>query len=183
MADDPVSVRRATADDAAAMARVQAQSWQVAYRGIVADEIIARVVENERTLSERLRAGLGDPNGRRTGGVGVRGEAIVGMAIAGPSRDAAAGDEVAELYAIYLDPDMIGTGIGRDLLQAVVADLRRLRFIEATLWVLTANPRARRFYARAGWRLDGATKRAEAPGGVLDVVRYRLPLDPGQSRG
>ncbi|TMD25492.1 MAG: GNAT family N-acetyltransferase, partial [Chloroflexi bacterium] len=46
----------------------------------------------------------------------------------------------------------------------------------AILWVFAANDRARRFYERAGWRLDGGTRTWEASGAALPVVRYRLDL-------
>ena len=47
-----------------------------------------------------------------------------------------------------------------------------------TLWVLTSNDRARRFYSRHGWQLDGATKVVELDGVTLSEVRYKRELDP-----
>jgi RimJ/RimL family protein N-acetyltransferase len=47
---------------------------------------------------------------------------------------------------------------------------------EVTLWVLEDNPRARQFYERAGWTIDGGRK-AEARWGVrAPEVRYRKRL-------
>ena len=49
----------------------------------------------------------------------------------------------------------------------------RTEYSESTLWVLEDNPRAREFYERAGWAVDGARK-AEARWGVrAPEVRYR----------
>ena len=47
-----------------------------------------------------------------------------------------------------------------------------------TLWVMTSNDRARRFYSRHGWQPDGATKIVELDGVTLSEVRYKRVLDP-----
>jgi ribosomal protein S18 acetylase RimI-like enzyme len=172
----PPTIRRATPEDAAAIARIQVRSWQAAYRGLIPDEIIARVVDQETSRAERLRKLLADPDNEHRGWVATRQQAVVGMAIAGPSRDPDAGDGTGEVQAIYLDPGFTGVGIGRELFQHVVTDLRDRGFQEATLWVLEANARAQRFYEAAGWHLDGTTKDDERPDGTLHEVRYRRRL-------
>ncbi len=53
------------------------------------------------------------------------------------------------LEQLYLEPEAIGTGAGRALLQAV----QELRPEGLSLWVFARNDRARRFYERAGFRL------------------------------
>ena len=55
-------------------------------------------------------------------------------------------------------------------------DYLRGEFSEAILWVLQDNPRARRFYERHGWTLDGASKRSRHLGVDVDEVRYRIRL-------
>jgi RimJ/RimL family protein N-acetyltransferase len=62
------------------------------------------------------------------------------------------------VYAIYVDPDRWSTGTGRALMDTAVAHLHDAGFVEIRLWVLDDNPRARRFYERAGFRADGVTK-------------------------
>jgi len=54
---------------------------------------------------------------------------------------------------------------------------------EATcrLWVLEENHRARRFYERRGWRLDGRRKDARFPP-FPPAVGYTLPLNSGAER-
>lgn len=175
MTDFPAIFRRATAEDAVAVARLHARSWQATYRGLVPDEIIARVVREEATRAERFRELFADPDDERRGWVTTHQEAVVGMAISGPSHDPDASDRTGEIEAIYLEPEFIGRGIGRSLLAHVANDLRDQGFEEATLWVLDSNTRARRSYEAAGWRFDGSTK-YERPGGVLHEVRYRRTL-------
>jgi RimJ/RimL family protein N-acetyltransferase len=43
--------------------------------------------------------------------------------------------------------------------------------------VLDDNPRARRFYERAGWQPDGAAKTEERWGVAAAEVRYRKRLE------
>jgi RimJ/RimL family protein N-acetyltransferase len=47
---------------------------------------------------------------------------------------------------------------------------------DAVLWVLEDNPRARRFYEREGWALDGERKEDEYLGFRVAEVRYRIAL-------
>lgn len=78
--------------------------------------------------------------------------------------------------ALYLDPDCMGRGFGRRLIQQVQADMADAGFLEATLWVLDTNVRARSFYESCGWIADGARKVEERPAGLLFEVRYRQSL-------
>lgn len=97
------------------------------------------------------------------------GETIVGFVSVGPCRSS---PEIGELYAIYVVPAAQGSGAGPALMDAAVEALGH-RWDEAILWVATENPRARRFYERHGWVVDG--ERVDAFGGAeVPETRYRL---------
>ena len=49
-------------------------------------------------------------------------------------------------------------GLGTALMQEGLKQLKKLGYEKATLWVLTSNIKARRFYESKGWRLDGKIK-------------------------
>ncbi|WP_281178527.1 GNAT family N-acetyltransferase [Amycolatopsis jejuensis] len=106
---------------------------------------------------------------------------ITGFAAFGPSRDEDGAGAVAgagltgELASLYLLPSHWGRGTGRILHERCV-ELLSERFREATLWVLSTNARARRFYERAGWIADGTTKVEALSTVTLEEVRYRLAL-------
>jgi hypothetical protein len=51
--------------------------------------------------------------------------------------------------------------------------LRHDGFHTATLWVLESNARARRFYERRGWHVDGHEKMEEFGDGIAREVRHR----------
>mgnify|MGYP003441106860 CR=1 FL=1 len=100
----------------------------------------------------------------------------VGFAGAAKSEDADAEDRTAELYAIYLEPDRVGTGAGRELFAHAIDDLRDRGFRTATLWVLETNERARRFYEIAGWKPDGTVTSERVDCEMRPTVRYRVDL-------
>jgi ribosomal protein S18 acetylase RimI-like enzyme len=100
---------------------------------------------------------------------------VVGFISVGASRDNEAG---GELFAIYVDPDHWGSGVGRELMAAGEERLRELGHTDVFLWVLEDNPRARRFYERAGWYDDGGRRQVTFLGVDAPEVRYRKRLDP-----
>jgi ribosomal protein S18 acetylase RimI-like enzyme len=86
-----------------------------------------------------------------------------------------------EVYAIYADPPYWRTGVGHALMAAGVAALAEAGRGPIRLWVLDANDRARRFYERYGFVLDGARAgypvvRPDGTTVLLDEVRYVLHL-------
>jgi len=83
---------------------------------------------------------------------------------------------VGELAAIYLLPQVWGSGVGRRLMLAAVNVLRDAGFAEAILWVLEGNERAQRFYEIGGWQVDGVPKDVVIADVNLAEVRYRLTL-------
>jgi L-amino acid N-acyltransferase YncA len=174
----PPAIRPAVAADVAAIAGVHVRSWQWAYRGQVPDDYLdnltARLAERRAWWSALIAA---PPAELRLWVAEVEGN-VVGFASTGRSRDPDATPAIAEVEALYLDPDVVGTGIGRALFATAVDDLRQRGYRRATLWVLASNARARRFYAAAGWRPDGTTKREERPGFILDEVRYQIDFAP-----
>ena len=164
-----MEVRKATAGDAAAIARAQERGWQAAYRHVFPAEELDRggFIKVER-WTDRL---VTPPAGWSTFVAEADGE-VVGFTSVGPSRDERG---IGELYAIYVDPAQWSTGAGRALIEHAEEQLRTV-CTEATLWVLEDNPRARRFYERAGWAVDGGRK-AETRWGVrAPEVRYRKQL-------
>jgi GNAT superfamily N-acetyltransferase len=95
---------------------------------------------------------------------------IVGFVAAGPARTE---EGPGELYAIYVLPEAWGTGAATGLMAAFKDWLAQEGYTTAMLWVLADNPRARRFYEREGWRVDG--ERVDTIRGIeVPEARYRL---------
>jgi GNAT superfamily N-acetyltransferase len=96
--------------------------------------------------------------------VAVDGDTVVGFTYLGPSEEPG----VRELNAIHVDPGYVGAGVGRLLMIDALAHLGG----RAVLWVLERNERARRFYERGGWSLDGTTRDEPMGGEMTHQLRY-----------
>lgn len=170
-------LREARRGDELAVAELHVRSWQEAYRELMPAEFLAGLDPRER--ASRYTFAATDEEAPETllavefgeGGV----ERIAGFATFGASRDA---DTVGlgEIYALYVDPDCLRGGVGRQLMDEARRRLREAAFDEAILWVLRGNDRARRFYEGEGWSADGATRVEQPYGIVSNVARFRRVL-------
>jgi GNAT superfamily N-acetyltransferase len=79
------------------------------------------------------------------------------------------------LDRLYVAPGSWGAGIAAQLLDAAVEKRRAAGDRRLRLWTLEANVRARAFYERRGWQLDGTTKTTRHPPHPVDVG-YSLDL-------
>jgi GNAT superfamily N-acetyltransferase len=156
-------IRPGTPEDAEAVARVHVETWQAAYAHVLPRQELQAMSPADRVEQWRRRPPIvAEVDGQ-----------VVGFVSVGASRSA---DAEGELYAIYVHPDHWGTGVGRTLLEAGETELSRLGHRSVVLWVLDDNPRARRFYERAGWSTDGMTQDVELFGFSLSEVRYTKAL-------
>lgn len=167
-------IRAATPADARAIAEVHVASWRATYRGLLPDAYLDRLSVDEREAQRREV--LEDPASEWGTLVAEEDGRVIGFAAFGPSRDDDAPPGTGEIPAIYLAPEVVGTGVGRDLFAEATAGLRKAGFERATLWVLEANERARRFYERAGWTLDGETSDHDFDCANEPMVRYAADL-------
>jgi ribosomal protein S18 acetylase RimI-like enzyme len=170
----PVAIREATPNDAEAIAGIHVRAWQAAYRGQLSDEYLDGLRVDDRLEMHRGALEAPPPDYRMW--VAEDDGRSVGFAVTGKSQDADAEERTAEVYAIYLEPDRMGTGAGRELFEHAVDDLRERGFRAATLWVLETNERARRFYEIAGWKHDGAVTSEHVDCEMRPTMRYRVDL-------
>lgn len=91
---------------------------------------------------------------------------VVGFAQAVPSRDEPPVRPL-ELTTLYLRAAQHGSGLGQELLDAVLGDR------PASLWVADQNSRARRFYQRNGFAPDGAREVLESWEGLVEIRLVR----------
>jgi GNAT superfamily N-acetyltransferase len=73
------------------------------------------------------------------------------------------------LDALYVVPSCWGVGVGPRLHDHALARIRDFGCKRGNLWVLEQNTRARRFYEKRGWRLDGDTRIVPFPPFPTDV--------------
>jgi len=155
----PIRVRAGTVVDASGIAAIHVSSWEGAYRGMIPDEWLdRRSAARQTAIWEELLGGVGDPVDGRLPWVAVAedGDAVIGfVSVSVPSRDEDADERTAEISALYVEPDRWRRGAGTALVDAALAEAARRGCVDATLWVLEPNARARAFYERCGFADDG----------------------------
>jgi GNAT superfamily N-acetyltransferase len=168
-----LKIRLAAPSEAPVIASIHVRCWQHAYRNIVPDAVLdsMSVAAHEQLWRHSLEASSPE---RRTWIADER-RATLGFCSTGQSDDDDATAETAEVGAIYVEPQRIGTGIGRALFEHAVHDLRDRGFVTVTLWVFRDNLRARRFYEIAGWHSDAERFRPRGDAEVAET-RYRITL-------
>jgi GNAT superfamily N-acetyltransferase len=169
-------IREAERSDALAIATVHVRGWQWAYRDLLPHALLDRLSVPDRAAWRDARL-ANPPAGERTWVIEVDDGRVVGFAVSGPARGLEDPPTDGEVYAIYLDPTVVGTGTGRELFDHALSALRGDGYRRALVWVLEANDRARRFYEAAGFACDGGTKTDQFEGVELPEVRYAKDLE------
>ncbi len=148
MTGQNISIRPATPADADALGLVHATTWRETYHGMVSEEFLDNLTPEKsagywRRVFARMRpeslvfALLLDRK-------------IIGYTSGGPARDAI--PEVdGEIYTLYLLPEHQGNGLGRFMMEHLLAELRATGLQTFGVWVLEENP-TRAFYKRMGGR-------------------------------
>lgn len=174
-----VGIRLAEPEDADALGSISGRAFDATYRGIVPDaaldEWIGGATAGWRAVLEHR-----DPASPGREWVAVRGATPIGYATTSPARAnwLPPPDGAGELTNLYLDPALIGRGVGRLLYQHAASDLRDRGFDPLVVWAFRDNQRALRFYERMGLVIDvpdHAWVLAETP---CPIVRFRGDLAP-----
>jgi GNAT superfamily N-acetyltransferase len=169
-----MQIRRATPEDAGAIAAIHVSSSRAAYTGLLPEESLqAFTVERRRaTWHEILTARdaevwIAEDGGRDVGWICV-----------GKSRDPDAEAETAELRAMYIEPQSWRRGIGRALWGQAEAFLNSENYRRVTLWVFAENARALAFYRALGFAHDRGRDVSRDRGGV-QLVEIRMQREMG----
>lgn len=164
-----MNLRRATPDDAKALARVHIDSWRAAYRGLVADSFLDCLDYERRTI--RFRESLSASADETY--LAEEQDAVLGILTLGACRDEDVDPEATgEIWGIYLAPDHWRKGVGRWMCQFAEQLLDSRGYTVVMLWVFEGNQSARRFYEAMGFKADEESKMLN-PGTPLKAIRYR----------
>lgn len=136
-----VVIRTATGDDLDGIVRVGHETWRATYEPIAGPEYV------QMGLAKWWTADAVIP-GIRVGRTLVADDSgtVVGMASYGSQ------DDELVLWKLYILPDHQGRGIGRRLLDEVVARASQLGHAELHVSYIEGNDQAGRFYERNGFR-------------------------------
>lgn len=170
----PLQLRPGLPTDAPAIAEVHQRSRAASLWPFLSDaqldtpDVCERIRRWEELLATPCyHALLLEANGRLAGFATWR---------AAPDEDLV-GQRAAELHTLYVRPSCWGGGVGSTLLTSALRQMRAWWHEVAVVWSLEVNVRARRFYLRHGFELDGAVKLDRAEDGEPFVgLRHSLPL-------
>lgn len=175
-------VRAATAADAARVVEIRVTSWQHAYRDILPAQRLGSLrADNEVAVAQWAEfAEAAAPTGLFVA-VGDDDRAVAFCLVGDAREDVDRRPEVrtGELWAIYADPAVLGTGAGAAVHDAGMGYLAGQGFGHAVLWVLEDNKIGRRFYDSRGWCADGGSTDFEWGGASVMEVRYAKSLLAG----
>jgi ribosomal protein S18 acetylase RimI-like enzyme len=149
MTMDEITIRAARPDDAQEIARIDVETWQATYAGLLGEAYLSGLLpqRRERGWSHVIRR---EPRDVR---VAVASDGtILGFGSCGATRGER--DFTGEVFTLYIAPDWQNRGIGRRLLLALFARLVESGRNSAIVWVLHGNP-GRFFYQRLGGRQVG----------------------------
>src|SRR5271163_3305549 len=137
-----ITIRAARLDDAGPIARLDVETWQATYAGILGTPYLSGLSAARREI------GWTNMIRREPRDVHVAADSagdVVGFGSCGTARGEP--DFTSEIFTLYVAPDWQNQGIGRRLLLAMFARLVSEGHSTAVIWVLRENP-ARFFYQR-----------------------------------
>jgi ribosomal protein S18 acetylase RimI-like enzyme len=151
-----VSLRPATAEDAAAVATIWTDGWRDGHLGHVPDALAA--ARTPESFRSRAAERVGDTT------VAVVGPEVAGFVMV-------VGDEVEQ---VYVSAAHRGSGVAGSLLAEAERLVAAGGHRRAWLAVVAGNARARRFYERSGWTDEGLFDYpAAVAGGTIAVPCHR----------
>ena len=170
-----LEVRLASPEDAGGIARVRVRGWQAGYRGLMDPDYLDSLSVEANT--KRARSWDWDSGNTRSWVCTANAEIVGWITVFLRARDEDLPESVGEIAACYALPETWGTGVGHRMIDVSIADLRSAGVESVVLWVLERNERARAFYRRQGFTLDGSQKTEpfEPMSGLLSV-RMRMGI-------
>ncbi len=152
------NIRKATIDDSKRLAEIVAKSWQTAYKGIVADEVIDDKHTQER-IGKLTKYFSGTISNEISGDYIITTDSTdVGCFSFGASRDAAPNEKTGELIGLYILLEYRGCGRGCKVLSFVDEEAKKRGYDKIILWVLKKNKRAICFYQKNGYVFANAAR-------------------------
>ncbi len=142
-------IRRKTKEDCASVAHVVTVAWNETYKGIVNDDFLNGLYENEeqRTINSYNKFNEND-NHKLVLEVDNK---VVGFVNVG-STDETDYDNCGELHAIYIIGEYKGQGYGKKLFEAGIQELKNMGYDKMVIGCLDGNP-SNEFYKHMGGKL------------------------------
>jgi ribosomal protein S18 acetylase RimI-like enzyme len=169
------TIRRATVEDAAALAQVHETTWREAYIGLMSEPLLTALTANARADAWRDIL-AGQPGHLATTYVAERDGRFVAFSSCGEQRDKAFAEAgyLGEFTAVYVLKTDQRRGLGTGLMKTMMNDLAARGLTGFTLWMPRENIPARSLYEQLGGKLIGERQNVR-PQGALAEVAYGWP--------
>jgi len=164
-----IIIRKVLPEEANDYTACHINCWQATYKGIVPDDFLTNMLDEIEERTERCKKSLQEPGDYEFYCV-IYDNKMIGRLIISKSKDEDKPD-AGDICAIYLLKDFWDKGYGREMMDFAITKLKRLGYKEVIIWVLEDNHRARKFYEKCGFTLDGGSKELDY-GKTFTVVRY-----------
>lgn len=152
--DNNIVIRKIKKSNILAVANIRFLGWKTAYKGIVDDEFLDSLDENE--LIEKFKSNY------LSGGfiVAEQGEEIIGFCryFFDNSFSANMNDIDCELLAIYIRPDKKHMGVGKKLFAFVITEFYQANKNKMILWCIKDNKPSIDFYIKRGGNIETEKK-------------------------
>lgn len=163
-----LNIRFAGVNDAVVLAEIHTRSWKAAYKGIIPDETLDDItVEKRQKYFERALTEKQEEDA-----IIFKDGKAVGFICIGKCGDKDKPDTFGEIWGLYLLPEYWNMGIGTELTNWGINELRNRKYNKVTLWVLEENINARKFYEKLGFGHDGTVEEIVIGGKRLKKYRY-----------
>lgn len=144
-----IKIRKVREEDLAEVAQIQVDGWRVAYSGIVDDGYLSgmSVVEKLQKLRTNYYKNgflVAESDGRVVGFCRYVDDNSFTQDVDGVD---------CEVTALYVEPSLRGSGIGKKLFGKVIEDFRKLGRRKMIVWCFKENRQGRSFYEKMGGRI------------------------------
>jgi GNAT superfamily N-acetyltransferase len=163
-----ISMRYAIAEDSELLGAIYTEAYSSAYRDFIPKGYLAKVTpQGMRDSFHKII--IKNPN--RVALIYKDNEAV-GLACIGKYRKKDLDDTWGEIMRIYLLPSFTGKGIGTEVMNWCLNELKALGYKKICLWVFEKNIKGRKFYEKFGFSADGKIRNVILGGKTLKVYRY-----------
>ena len=168
-----LEVRFARLDEAQSIARLHLSACRALHAGQVPDSHWHETPLTRRVAFWREAIEFGEPQVI----MALQGDSLRGFVGFDRSRDPKSRNTTGELWALYVDPQHLGQGVGLALWDAAREGLIEEGCSEVTVWVPLRAQHSLRFFDAAGFKREINTARTVPIGGAkVEEMRLRRPL-------
>lgn len=175
-----VSVRLARPDDVPEIARIQIETWRVAYPTILPEPVLESLTV-EAAEPAWAAAVQAPPSPKHHVLVAQEQRWLVGFAAVAPADDAEEGDPdpaaTAQLGPLLVEPRWGRRGHGSRLLAAAVDHARDDGMVRLIAWIPTGDSASLDFLRSAGWAADGFARELDTGAGEIREMRLHVSLE------